>query len=129
QRGLRSSEPTKESVSGTAAAELCCATLPTAMSAAAASAHRTATAVPVIGSGLHFGAVPAPQGVELAGAVGAFVGVGTEEVALALGEGGGQPVGAQPVVVGQRRREGRDGDAELGGGDHDASPAVDADLD
>lgn len=42
-----------------------------------------------------------PQRVEGAGLVGATVGVGAEEVTLALNQGGGQTVGTQAVVVGQ----------------------------
>jgi hypothetical protein len=49
--------------------------------------------------------------VEGAVAIHALVGVRTEEVALALHEGSGQAVGAQAVVVGERRREGRGRDA------------------
>ena len=43
--------------------------------------------------------------------VDALVGVGAEEVALALGEVGGEPLGAVGVEVGERRREGGGGDA------------------
>ena len=45
-----------------------------------------------------------------AGLVYAAVGVGSEEVALGLGQGGGQTLGAQPIVVGQGAGEhwGRD---------------------
>ena len=42
-----------------------------------------------------------------AGPVDALVGVGAEQVALTLDERGGQALGAQAVVVGQRRGERR----------------------
>src|SRR5690606_20145414 len=74
--------------------------------------------------GFDLAAVPRPQGVEGALAVDAAVGVRAEEVALPLHERGRQPVGAQPVVVRERRRERRRGDARLGRGDHDATPGL-----
>jgi hypothetical protein len=43
--------------------------------------------------------------------IGALVGLGAEVVALSLDEGGRQTLGPQGVVRGQRRREGRYGDA------------------
>ena len=52
--------------------------------------------------GFDLGAVARPQGVEGALLVDALVGVRAEEVALALHQGGGQPVGAEAVVVRQR---------------------------
>src|SRR5690606_17616305 len=51
-------------------------------------------------SGGHFGLVTGPEGVERAFPVHAAVGVRAEIVALALGQRGGQAVGAQGVVVG-----------------------------
>src|SRR5512144_2157682 len=82
-------------------------------------------------SGFDLAAVAAPQRVELLAALGvdALVGVRAEEVALGLGQRGRQPLRAQRVVVGQRRREAGDRDAELAGGDDDAAPAVDSRLD
>ena len=70
------------------------------------------------------GAVPAPERVERAVLVDALIGVRAEEVALTLHERGREPVGAQAVVVRQRRRErgGRDA-GDRSGGD-DASPGV-----
>ena len=70
--------------------------------------------------------VTGPLGVEGAIGVGAVVGVGAEVVAQALDQGGGQPIPAQPVVVRQRRREGRRRDAGRGGLRHDPPPAVEA---
>ena len=61
--------------------------------------------------GFDLGAVARPQGVEGAGLVDALVGVRAEEVALALHEGGGEALGAEAVVVRQRRRERGGGDA------------------
>jgi hypothetical protein len=52
--------------------------------------------------GFDLGAVARPEGVEGAGLVDALVGVRAEEVALALYQGGGQPLGADAVVVRQR---------------------------
>lgn len=78
---------------------------------------------------LYFVAVAAPERVELAGGVDALIGVGTEEVALRLGQCGGQAIGTQTVVVGQRRGEAWYRNTQLGGGDHHAPPAVDALLD
>ena len=51
--------------------------------------------------GLDLRAVPAPQRVEGALLVDAFVGVRSEEVALALGERGRKTIGAEAVVVGE----------------------------
>ena len=49
----------------------------------------------------NLGAIARPQRVERAGLVDALVGVGTEEVALALDDGSGQAVRTQSVVVRQ----------------------------
>ena len=65
--------------------------------------------------GGHFAAVATPQRVEPLVRVGvdAAVGVRAEEVPQTLGQRRGQPLGAQRVVVGQRRGEARDRNAEL----------------
>ena len=60
-----------------------------------------------------------------AGLIDALVGVGAEVVALALDEGGGKPVDAETVVVGQGGREYGDGLADLGGQGDDATPGID----
>ena len=60
-----------------------------------------------------------------AGFVYTLVGVGAEVVALALDEGGGKPVDAETVVVGQGGCEYGDGLADLGGKGDDATPGVD----
>ena len=65
------------------------------------------------GSGFDFGAVAGPEGVEDAVAVDAAVGVGAEEVALALDQRGRQALGPQAVVVGQGRGEARSRDPGL----------------
>src|SRR5690606_8179284 len=70
---------------------------------------------------LGLAAVAGPLGVEDALAVHAVVGVGAEEVALALDQGGGQALGAHGVVVGQRRREPGHRDA-VGDGVGDGRP-------
>src|SRR5260370_875982 len=70
------------------------------------------------------GAVLRPQGVKDAVTVRTAVGVRAEVVAQALDEGGGQALGAQRVVVGQRGREAGDGDAEARGGGHHVAPGV-----
>ena len=77
------------------------------------------------GLGFDFGAVTGPKGVVGAGLIDALVGVGAEIVALALNKGGGKPVDAETVVVGQRGREYGDGLADLGGQGDDATPRID----
>ena len=73
----------------------------------------------------HFGAAFAnPIGVERAGLVGAFVGVGAEVVALGLQQVCRQAVAAVAVVVGQGGGERGDGDAEFGGRCDDVPPRV-----
>ena len=81
--------------------------------------------------GLNLSAIAAPQRVEAGRrlGVGAAVGVRAEEVAQPLGQCRRQPLGAQRVVVGQRRGEAGDRDAQLGGRHHHAAPAVDTGLD
>src|SRR5579875_155991 len=75
----------------------------------------------------YLAAVSAPQCVELLVVifVDPAVGVGAEEVTQALRQGSRQSLGAQRVVVGQRRRESGNRDAQLGCGHHDPTPAVD----
>src|SRR5688572_6198009 len=63
-----------------------------------------------------------PVGVEDALAVRAAVGVRAEEVALPLGDVGGQALRAIRVVIGQRGAQGGHGDAQADGGLHHMAP-------
>src|SRR5690606_25824585 len=74
--------------------------------------------------GLDLGAIAGPQGVEGPRPVDAPVGVCAEEVALTLHERGGEPLGAQPVVVRQRGGERRCRDAGGGRRRDDPPPRV-----
>src|SRR2546423_1231012 len=61
---------------------------------------------------------------DLAGLVGADVGVSAEVVALGLNQVAGETAAAVGVVVGERRAEGRRGDAVGNAGADDAPPGV-----
>ena len=73
---------------------------------------------------LDLGLVLGPEGVEDAWLIYAPISVSAEEVTLPLDQGGGEPIGTQPVVVGQRAGEDGDGDAGLGGTGHNTPPRV-----
>ena len=62
--------------------------------------------------------------MEHAGLVYAAVGVGAEEVALGLGQGGGQTLGAQPIVVGQGAGEHRGRDTGFHSAHDHATPCI-----
>src|SRR5690349_8968477 len=65
----------------------------------------------------------APFRVERAALINALIGVGTKEVALCLKQILGQVLGAVRIVVAQRSREGRHGDAETQGRAAHLTPA------
>src|SRR5215211_9081574 len=74
------------------------------------------------GPDLHLAAIATPLSVKGAIQVNPVIGVSTEKIALALNQRGGQSLGADAVVVGQRRREGGGRNAVPRGTCHNSSP-------